>query len=513
MAFRALRRARAPSAPGQSFLIVSADAEPISLSPLREEAQAGHRSTLLAQGIRFATKALSVVLLARLVTPADHGRYAMAASVTLFLLLFRDFSLGPAAVQAKTLDATQQTTLLWVHAGLGVLLALLTLALAPVARWFYAEPAVVPLLATMSVSFVFIGAGGYARNQLARELRFREINFLETVAALLGTVLMIVAGALGAGAYAFATFLLVSEAANSALAWRALRHRPRGAFRLASIRTLLRTGTQLTGYHTLGFFLQQLDTYAVGEAFGARVLGLYSRSSQLLALPTQHVAAPLTQVVLATLSRLGPGSAHFREEAVRTVTMVAHLTLPLAAVCLALPDETIRLVLGNQWPDAAPMLRWIALTAAATALGSVAYGINVAAGQTRHLFQIAAATLPLTVVAIAVGVRYGATGVAGALAVTNLVVFVPRLAWSLRGSPVSLSNYLAALSGPLVAGLVFGGALFAGARFASEFSPLVRLLTAGASGLMALQVLALVFPRFRREVADLWAHLPWARRP
>jgi O-antigen/teichoic acid export membrane protein len=490
---------------------VSADAELIPLSSLRDEAQAGHRSTLLAQGVRFAAKALSVLVLARLVAPADHGRYAMAASVTLFLLLFRDLSLGPAAVQAPTLDATQQATLLRVHAGLGVILTLLTLALAPVARWFYGEPTVIPLLATMSVSFLFIGAGGYARTQLARELRFRQINFLETVAALLGTALMVVAGMVGAGAYAFVVFLLVTEAAHAALAWRALRHRPRGAFRLASIRDLLRTGTQLTSYHVLGFFLQQLDTYAIGQAFGARALGLYSRSSQLLALPTLHVAAPLTQVVLATLSRLGPESPHFRAEAVRRVTMIAHLTLPLAAVCFTLPEETVRVVLGSQWPEAAPILRWLAVTAAASALGTVAYGINVAASQTRRLFRLAAVMLPLTAVAIAIGLRNGPEGVARALALANLAFFLPRLAWTLRGSPVALRDYLAALAGPALTSLALAGGLVLGARLVPDAAPLLRLLAGAAGGLAALAVLALVFPRFRHQLADLCTLLPWTR--
>ena len=89
---------------------------------LLAQASRGYQSTLLSQGLRLLCKAVSVVALARLVTPAQHGQFAMAASVFYLVVLFRDFGLGTAALQTRALSEEQRTTLWHAHAGLGILL-------------------------------------------------------------------------------------------------------------------------------------------------------------------------------------------------------------------------------------------------------------------------------------------------------------------------------------------------------------------------------------------------------
>jgi O-antigen/teichoic acid export membrane protein len=469
-----------------------------------------NRSTLVAQAVRLACKAVSVVVLARILTPTDHGLYAMAGSVTVFLLLFRDLGFGTAAIQAPQLDATQRATLGWIHVGLGGVLTLLTLALAPAAVWFYAAPEVGPLLQVMSVSFLLMGAGGFIRSQLVRELRFSEINRVETIAAIGGTAAMIAAGAAGAGAFAFAVFLLVSELLITVLAWRAWRWRPAAIFDLRSVRPLLQTGADLTVYNVLSHCTAQLDTLAVGQAFGPRVLGLYNRSALLLALPHLHVASPLTQVALASLSRLGGLAAQFREQACRTVTVIAYGTLPLAAVSVAVPGEILRLVLGEQWPGAAPILRWLAVSSALLGVTIMAYGINVAAGRTRQLVWTTAAALPCTIAAILVALPHGAVAVASSLAITHAVLAVPRLYWTLRGSPVTLTDYLGALALPLIAAATLGFGAWLGAQIAGSTSWSLRLAIATVAGSAAVALLTAAWPRLRHDLREVRAHLPWS---
>ena len=88
------------------------------------QAARGHRRVLLAQALKLGCKLVSVLLLARLVTPVDHGLFAMASSVVLLLTLFRDAGLGVAAVQARELNEAQLTTLFWAHLGIGALLTI-----------------------------------------------------------------------------------------------------------------------------------------------------------------------------------------------------------------------------------------------------------------------------------------------------------------------------------------------------------------------------------------------------
>jgi PST family polysaccharide transporter len=360
----------------------------------------------------------------------------------------------------------------------------------------------------MSAAFLLMGAGGFPRAQLARELRFAELARIDVIVAIVATAAMIAGGALGAGAYSFAIFLLVSEGLTAVLAWRAYPNQPKISADPRSLRGLLRTGAHVTGYHVLNQTLGLLDTFAIGRFFGAHVLGLYNRPAQLLALGNQFVVTPLSDVSLATLSRLGGDSAGFRRQVAQTITVATHLVFPLATLSLAIPEETIQLVLGNQWLEAALLLRLLAVTAIVNAVTVLLFGVNVAAGQTHNLFVSVAVALPLTAAAIALGLPYGAVGVATGLAAINMILAWPRWWWMLRGTPVGVADLASALSGPCAANLALGLGLTLGRLCVAEASWSIRLVSAGVGGIVAVGLLGATWPRLRREARELLTHLP-----
>ena len=225
--------------------------------PLLDRAAHGYRTTLGSQAIRLVCKVTSVLVLARLVPPTEHGVFAMAASVTVVLVLFRDLGLGAVAVRAPGLSEEQKATLWWTHVGMGVGLTLLTAALAPTIATFYGEPRVRPMLWAMSGSMLLIGLNSWPRVLLSRELRFAQLNRLETLAALGSTVAMIAAALFGAGAYAFVIFLLVSEAMLLIGAWQVCAWRPAAPLRWRSLVPLLRGGADLTGHNLLLYIVNK----------------------------------------------------------------------------------------------------------------------------------------------------------------------------------------------------------------------------------------------------------------
>jgi PST family polysaccharide transporter len=474
-------------------------------APLWQRAAQSYRSTLVSQGIRVGVKALGVVVLARLVSPADHGRYAMAATVFFVLVLFRDLGLGTAAVQARELNEEQCSTLFWAHLWLGLLLGALTLALAPVAAFFYAEPQLIGLLSAMAGAFVLLGLNSWPRVLLNRDLHFADTSRLETIAALVGTITMILAAAAGAGAYAFAMFLLVSEAVTLAAAWRVCRWRPHAAARWQSLRGLWKTSAHVTGYQLLQTVAQQVDSALMGHWFGPTALGLYNRPNQLLALPHQHASGPLTHVLAATLARVGPQGEDFARHLYAATTSIAHLTLPVAAVCIALPEEVVRLILGPEWPGAAPLLHWLGLSWAATYLGSTVYAVCIATGHARRLTLLTGALLGAIALGVWFGRRQGPEGIAAGVALAQASLLLPRLWWATRGVPVQFGRYVGALLGPalLALALIAGGR--AGVAILDTPDWRWRLGSGlGGAGLASVLVLFVV-PRVRRELTRCWA--------
>ena len=249
-----------------------------------------------------------------------------------------------------------------------------------------------------------------------------------------------------------------------------------------------------------------MDGIVVGRLFGAHSLGLYNRSNQLLSLPSLYIAAPLNQVGLVTLSRLRAESAQVTRHAASTVTVIAHLVLPLFAICFVLPNETVRLVLGSQWPESAPLLRILSVAAAATTIASLGYTVAVAQGQTRRLVLAAAISLPLTLVAVWLGSRDGPLGVARSVSLATLILLLPRLWWVLRELPQGFASYLRALAGPLLSSLVAAAGMYVCSQWMAETSWLLRLISSLGAGIFGAALLAILSPALRtewRSVAEL----------
>ena len=75
------------------------------------------------QGLRILIQLASVVVMARLLSPADVGLFAMVMSVAGIAEVFRDFGLSQAAVQAPVLTTQQRSNLFWINSAMGAALA------------------------------------------------------------------------------------------------------------------------------------------------------------------------------------------------------------------------------------------------------------------------------------------------------------------------------------------------------------------------------------------------------
>ncbi|PYU08341.1 MAG: lipopolysaccharide biosynthesis protein, partial [Acidobacteria bacterium] len=110
------------------------------MQDLKQRTIRGSFAKLCAQGANFFLRVGSVMILARILDPKDFGLVGMVTAVTGVLSLFRDFGLSTATVQRDNITDEQISTLFWINLSVGALLAIFSLAIAPVVAAFYHEP-------------------------------------------------------------------------------------------------------------------------------------------------------------------------------------------------------------------------------------------------------------------------------------------------------------------------------------------------------------------------------------
>src|SRR5262245_5412502 len=141
---------------------------------------------LCGQAADFVIRMASMVVLARLLTPADFGLIAMVTIVTGIYQLFGTAGLSSAAVQKDTVTHAEISTLFWINLAVGLMLALACLATAPVLVVFYGEPRLFWLTVVMASGFVFSGAAVQHSALLQRRLRYLALTIIETTSLLVG---------------------------------------------------------------------------------------------------------------------------------------------------------------------------------------------------------------------------------------------------------------------------------------------------------------------------------------
>ena len=368
-------------------------------------------STIFSRGLRFVT----TIVLARFLVPADFGLYAMAMLVIDIAEMLRDLGLGAALIQKKQLDDRHLTTCFWANEAIGIILWLITVAIAPAAAHFYKNPEVEPVLKILAMNFLISPLGSIPWVLLNRELRFKELMVAQTIATVARGASALVLAWRGFGVWSLVWAPLISTAVGSVVNWGYCRWRPSFGWSWAHFGELLHFGKGIFGGRLLGYFSANSDYLMTGRFLGAQMLGYYNFSYELPHLAETQIVPVVTRVLFPVLSQIQDDVDRLRRGYLQSMRWIAMVSMPFAmGMCLTAP-ELIPTLYGAKWLPVVVPLQILCWAGLAHALTSTVWTVQQSVGRSTLCFWWNAATLPLTIGALAFSVRWGITGVAATM--------------------------------------------------------------------------------------------------
>jgi O-antigen/teichoic acid export membrane protein len=458
---------------------------------------------LVAQGAKLVLTIGSVAVLARLLTPSDFGLVAMVTAITTLVVHLKDLGLSGATIQKPEVNHEQISTLFWVNVGFGWLLALCIALLAPALARFYGEPRLVPITLALSLLFVFAGFAIQHRALLRRRMRFGALALADLVSTALGIVVAIVAAIRGHRYWALVLMQLTTAASLAIGLWIACGWRPGWPARSAGVRSMLAFGGNLTGANLLNAATRQLDKVLLGWAWGAGPLGLYSKSFQLLQLPFLQVSRPLSNVAVPALSRLQHDPQRYRSFYQQGLQIMAALGMPIVVFIFVATESVVLAVLGPQWDRCVPIFRLLAPAAFMGSFNMATGWLYISLGHTARQFRWVTFSSAVIALAMIIGVRWGAVGVAAAFSIALCGLRLPDLMYCVAVMPVTLRDIMSVLWRPAAASVAAGGLLSVIQRLVGGTGTAVLdLIVALAIFTPAYVVCWLLLPEGRRKVRD-----------
>jgi PST family polysaccharide transporter len=333
---------------------------------------------------------------------------------------------------------------------------------------------------------------------LIRQMRFVSLRAIDLTALVTGMVVGVVLAASGAGYRALVAQTVVTAGVRTMALWRACRWRPtRGMTtdrdRLSSLASF---GWYHTGAKLLRHLSQNADQITVGYLFGARQLGFYDSAYRWSLSVSQQIFTPLQSVAVSGLSRLQHDAQAFRAAARSGLLPVFSAIFPLLALLAFQARPVILILLGPQWEPSIPLFRILCIAAIGNVLAKAVNWLFLAEGRTKQQMRWGFVTLPVFVIAVIIGSRWGTIGVASGFAIANWVLAVPEILYGLRSSHLRLSDYAAPAARALAA--------TAGAAA-------VLVATVGLPDSLDLVMLILTSAAFLVTYALIWIALPGGR--
>lgn len=377
-----------------------------------KELQARLNSAMLAsismRYIAYAVQFASLMVLARIFSPAAFGTVAIMQVTWTFFAILSEMGIGSALINYDKIPQKLRDSSYTLTFIIGLISAVIVASLGPLIAYYYEEKIYTILCIPLAVGILFNALATVPIACINKELKFHWIASSTVAAELISLAAAIVLYSYVNESLALTTKLLLFSAVKLLVLICLVRYTATGTpnftLSLKPVVEILSHSSYLLGFSILNFFSRNLDTLLIGKYFGLAPLGIYDRSYQLMRYPLQLITFALAPAVQPIMSQVKPGSLEFEQLHTQLAKKLAMAGIGIAIPIAIFTEELVSIVLGGGWQEIVPLLKVLSVTIPIQMVLSSSGSFYQAAGRTDLMFRCGVFSSITNVTAIVSGI-------------------------------------------------------------------------------------------------------------
>jgi lipopolysaccharide exporter len=317
--------------------------------------------------IRVASRLLGIVriiVLARLLAPADFGLMGIALLVGGLLDGFTGIGLQTALVQRKG-DIRGYLNPAWT--AYLIQQSFLSIILFASGDWigsFFNSPLAGQIVRVMGLANLITGFTNIGMVYFDKELQFNKKFIYEIAVSLTDIIVTIPAAFILRSAWALVFGALASNLAGVIVSYIIQPYRPRFSFDMSKIKELFQFGRWILLNGMVLTLYKRSDSFFVGKILGAQSLGFYQLANRFSDEPILEIKTVIGSVTFPTFSKLQDNKPALSHSFLKAIELISGLAMPAAVIILFLAPDFVRVVLGEKWLQSASAMQILGFAAA-----------------------------------------------------------------------------------------------------------------------------------------------------
>lgn len=304
---------------------------------------------------------LSIIVLARVLSPEDFGVVGIGASIIAFLRIFSEVGVGPALVQKENIDSSDIETAVTLSLVLGGVLAALLYASSESIAAFFNAIVLADILKSLSLILPFVGYSVVGQSLLQRDLHFKKLSVITFISYFFAYGLVSIALALnGFGLWSLVAAYWVQAAVFTCLTISVCKKSRKLGFDKVKACEMMNFGVGYSIARLCNYAAGQGDNLVIGKILGAGAVGLYARAYQVMSMPAILFGTVIDKMFFPVMARMRSDTQKLTHFYLSSIYLCLLVFVFFSGYIFVFSREIVFVLFGDGWEEVSTLINVMA---------------------------------------------------------------------------------------------------------------------------------------------------------